>query len=160
MRKHIPPRVSLDLPGLVGTVQIFRVSGAIKREPAVDVWLAGGLVELQSIAQEWFVRMRGCGDDVLEAMHDGCPVACVEDAPFGYVNSFNSHVNVGFFYGALLADPTGLLEGSGKRMRHVKLKPGRKVNAAALGDLVDAAHMDIKARLGADRFPTSPFMPQ
>jgi len=160
MRKHSPPRVALHLPGLVGMVDIFRVSGAVKRDPAVDLWLAGGLEELQSIAQGWFARMRGCGDDVLEAMHDGCPVACVEDAPFGYVNSFNSHVNVGFFYGALLADPAGLLEGSGKRMRHVKFRPGRKVNAAALGDLVDVAYMDIKARLGADRSPTSPFMPQ
>ena len=151
MHKHRPTRVALDLPGLVGTVDIFRVSGAVKQEPAVDLWLAAGPVELQSIAQEWFVRMRRCGDDVREVMHDGCPVACVEDAPFGYVNSFNSHVNVGFFYGAFLEDSAGLLEGSGKRMRHVKLKPGRSVNAAALSGLVDAAYLDIKARLGGDR---------
>jgi len=160
MHKHRPSRVALDLPGLVGRVDIFRVSGAVKREPAVDLWLADGEVELQSIAREWFARMRRCGDDVREVMHDGCPVACVEDAPFAYVNSFNSHVNVGFFYGALLEDSAGILEGSGKRMRHVKLKPGREVNAAALGDLVDVAYMDIKARLGAGRSPTSPFMPQ
>jgi hypothetical protein len=91
--------------------------------------------------------MRECGDDVRELMHDGCPVACVEDAPFGYVNSFKSHVNVGFFYGALLDDPAGLLEGSGKRMRHVKLKPGLELNTQALCDLIDAAYMDITARL-------------
>ena len=72
----------------------------------------------------WFEQMRQCGDDVRELMHDGCPVACVEDAPFAYVNEFKSHVNVGFFYGAMLEDPAGILEGSGKRMRHVKLKPG------------------------------------
>jgi hypothetical protein len=81
-------------------------------------------------------------------MHDGCPVACVEDAPFGYVNSFEGHVNVGFFYGALLKDPAGLLEGSGKRMRHVKLQPGTKLNTAALRDLIDAAYLDIGMRLG------------
>jgi hypothetical protein len=46
--------------------------------------------------------MRGCGDDVRELVHDGCPVACVADAPFGYVNVFRTHVNVGFFYGAML----------------------------------------------------------
>jgi hypothetical protein len=151
VRKHSPPRVALDLPGLLGMVDIFRVSGAVGREPAVDLWFRDGLEELKSLAQEWFVRMRRCGDDVREVMNDGCPVACVADAPFGYVNSFNSHVNVGFFYGALLEDPAGLLEGSGKRMRHVKLKPGRSVNGAALGALVDAAYLDIKARLGADR---------
>jgi hypothetical protein len=116
----------------------------------VDIWLSDGPVELQSIAQKWFVGMRQCGDDVRELMHDGCPVACVEDAPFGYVNSFKSHVNVGFFYGALLEDPAGLLEGSGKRMRHVKLKPGPELSTAALRDLIDAAYVDIRARLGGE----------
>jgi hypothetical protein len=80
-------------------------------------------------------------------MHDGCPVACVEDAPFGYVNTFKNHVNVGFFYGALLEDPAGLLEGSGKRMRHVKLQPGADLDAASLRNLIDAAYADIKTRL-------------
>ncbi len=39
-----------------------------------------------------------------------------------------------------------LLEGSGKRMRHVKLKPGPEPNTAALRDLIDAAYLDIRAR--------------
>jgi hypothetical protein len=95
--------------------------------------------------------MRQCGDDVRELMHDGCPVACVDDAPFGYVNSFKSHVNIGFFCGALLEDPAALLLGSGKRMRHVKLSPGRQLNAAALSDLIAAAYVDIKGRLDAGR---------
>jgi hypothetical protein len=96
--------------------------------------------------------MRQCGDDVLEMMHDSCPVACVEDAPFGYVNTFKSHVNIGFFNGALLEDPAGLLEGNGKRMRHVKLTPSSASNAAALSNLIDTAYLNIKARLNADRY--------
>ena len=128
----------------------MRLSGAVKRDPAVDIWLTDDPIELRSIAQKWFVRMRECGNDVQELMHDGCPVACVEDAPFGYVNSFKSHVNVGFFYGAVLEDPAGLLEGSGKRMRHVKLKPGSELNTAALRDLIDAAYLDIGARLSGE----------
>jgi hypothetical protein len=135
---------------LIGRNDILRLSGGVKRDPAVDIWLTDGPIELRSIAQKWFVRMRQCGDDVRELMHDGCPVACVEDAPFGYVNSFKSHVNVGFFYGAALEDPASLLEGSGKRMRHVKLKPGPELNTAALRDLVDAAYLDIRARLGGE----------
>jgi hypothetical protein len=98
--------------------------------------------------------MRQCGRDVRELLHDGCPVACVGDAAFGYVNSFKRHVNVGFFHGAQLEDPARLLEGSGKRMRHVKLQPGRERNAAALGDLIDAAYTNIKARLAAERSAT------
>jgi hypothetical protein len=144
-------RIPLDLRGLGGRQVIFRLSGAVRRDPKVDVWLSDGPTDLQSLAQEWFAQMRLCGDDVRELMHDGCPVACVEDAPFGYVNSFKSHVNVGFFRGAMLEDPAGLLEGSGKRMRHAKLVPGRGLNGAALRELIDAAYADIKHCLGAER---------
>ena len=143
-----PRRIALDLRGLIGSNDILRLSGGLRRDPAVEIWLTGGPIELRSIAHKWFAQMRQCGDDVRELMHDGCPVACVEDAPFGYVNSFKGHVNVGFFYGALLKDPAGLLEGSGKRMRHVKLQPGTKLNTAALRDLIDAAYLDIGMRLG------------
>ncbi len=140
-------RIPLDLRALIGRDDLFRVSGGKRRDPAVDAWVMDGPVELRSIAQVWFRQMRQCGDDVLEVLHDGCPVACVDDVPFGYVNSFKSHVNVGFFYGAMLEDPEGLLEGSGKRMRHVKLKPGGELGAAALRDLVDAAYADVRARV-------------
>lgn len=91
--------------------------------------------------------MRACGEDVRELMHDGCPVVCVEDAPFAYVNVFKSHTNVGFFYGAYLDDPAGLLEGTGKNMRHVKLKPGREPDSVALGNLIHASYLDVKIRL-------------
>jgi hypothetical protein len=150
MRQHRPRRVTLDFRGLIGMSDIFRLSGAVKQDPAVAAWLTDDQVDLRSIARRWFVRIRQCGDDVRELMHDGCPVACVEDAPFAYVNAFKSHVNVGFFHGAVLRDPTGLLGGSGKRMRHVKLNPGRELNAAALSDLIDAAYLDIRERLGAE----------
>jgi hypothetical protein len=60
------------------------------------------------------------------------------------VNVFTAHVNVGFFQGAALPDPAHLLQGTGKFMRHVKLRPGTATNAAALGKLIDAAYWDIK----------------
>ena len=94
--------------------------------------------------------MRGCGDDVRELLHDGHPTACVTDAAFAYVNAFTAHVNVGFFHGAELADPDGLLEGTGTFMRHVKLRPGRDVDAGALTKLVEAAYADMKGRLKAE----------
>ena len=99
------------------------------------------------MARKWFAAFRDCGDDVLELMHDGCPVACIEDVPFGYVNVFKAHLNVGFYFGAELPDPAGLLEGSGKRMRHVKLKPGRELDSSALMSLITAAYSDVSARL-------------
>jgi len=129
---------------------MLRFSGAVQRNPAIDVWLNEQAPELGAIARQWFVRMRECGNDVCELMHDGCPVARVGGAPFGYVNVFKAHVNVGFFFGAELEDPAGLLEGSGKRMRHVKVKPGADLNFAALSPLIDAAYADIKSRLEAE----------
>jgi hypothetical protein len=133
--------------GILAMNETFRLTGAVERDPSIDVWLSKQADELHSIAHEWFARMRECGDDVRELIHDGCPVACVEDAPFGYVNVFKAHVNVGFFQGAALQDLARLLEGNGKRMRHVKLKPGSEVDSAALGALIVAAYLDIKARL-------------
>jgi hypothetical protein len=130
---------------------LLRFTGAVKRDPAIDTWLCRQREELRSFAEAWFARMRQCGADVRELMHDGCPVACVGDAPFGYVNAFKGHVNIGFFHGAALEDPAGLLEGTGKRMRHVKLRPGRELDAAALGDLIDAVHLDVRARLDQQR---------
>lgn len=126
----------------------LRYSGAVEEDPAIDVWLDARPDDLGSIAREWFGRMRECGADVRELIHDGCPVACVEDAPFAYVNVFTMHVNVGFYHGASLEDPAGLLVGNGKRMRHVKLRPGTDLDAVALRALIVAAYLDIKARLG------------
>jgi len=126
---------------------LLRFDGAVERATAVDAWLKKHKGELGAMARQWFEAMRKCGDEVREVLHDGCPVACLGDAPFGCVNVFTSHVNVGFFHGVALPDPAHLLQGSGKCMRHVKLKPGTPMNAAALKALVEAAYSDIKARV-------------
>jgi hypothetical protein len=131
----------------VDTVQLLRFNGAVEREPAIDAWMNEHAGELGAMAQRWFEVMRKCGDEVRELLHDGCPVACLGDAPFAYVNVFTAHVNVGFFQGAALSDPARLLQGSGKFMRHVKLRPGMPINSAALSNLIDAAYTDIKARV-------------
>lgn len=93
--------------------------------------------------------MRNCGPDVRELMHDGCPVACIDDAAFAYVNVFTAHVNVGFFMGASLNDPAGLLQGTGKRMRHVKVRPDEDLDSEALSALIERAYIDMKSILQA-----------
>jgi len=103
--------------------------------------------ELGAIAQRWFAVMRDCGDDVRELLHDGHPAACVGEAAFGYVDAFKSHVNVGFFRGTEIADPQGLLEGTGRFMRHVKLRPELEVDSAALTALIETAYADMQRRL-------------
>jgi len=127
---------------------IMRFPSAVKHEPAIDSWLRAQRADLRPFVETWFSHMRRCGADVRELMHDGCPTACVDEGAFAYVNAFRYHVNVGFFFGAMLDDPARLLEGTGKRMRHVKLWPGRDIDAAALARLVDMAYADLRARLG------------
>jgi hypothetical protein len=126
---------------------LLRFNGAVERDPAIEAWLNERQSELGAIARHWFEEMRKCGDEVRELLHDGCPTACLGDAPFGYVNVFTSHVNVGFFHGNALPDPARLLHGAGKFMGHVKLIPGTATNAAALSRLIDAAFADIKVRV-------------
>lgn len=126
---------------------LFRLDRVRRHDPEIDEWLSSDPVPLYSIARQWYGFIRQCGDDVSETLHDGCPTACVGDAAFAYVNVFKAHVNVGFFTGASLDDPTGLLEGAGKRMRHVKLRPGESVDEDALRGLIVAAYGDVKERL-------------
>ncbi len=126
----------------------LRFSGAVRRSAEIAAWFASDANPLRQTTRLWFEQMRGCGADVRELFHDGCPVACVDDAPFAYVNAFKAHASVGFFHGAALADPAGLLEGAGKRMRHVKLRPGEDLDADALSELIAAAYADIRRRLG------------
>jgi len=130
--------------------ELFRLPRAVRRDPAVEAWFAAPGEELRRLARPWFDEMRACGPDVGELLHDGFPTACVDDAAFAYVAAFSAHVNVGFFHGATLKDPDRLLDGAGKRMRHVKILWGRPVDEAALSRLIAAAYADMRKRLGTD----------
>ncbi|HEV8592000.1 MAG TPA: DUF1801 domain-containing protein [Pyrinomonadaceae bacterium] len=129
--------------------QLFLFPTAVKRDSDVGVWFDRHPDELGAIARRWFDIMRACGADVRELLHDGHPTACVGDAAFGYVNAFTAHVNVGFFRGAEIDNTGGLLEGAGKFMRHVKLRPGREVDEAALRKLIETAYVDMQVRVAA-----------
>lgn len=130
--------------------ELFLFPSAVRRDPAIEVWMQERSGELGAIALQWFEAMRGCGDDVRELLHDGHPTACVGEAAFGYVNAFKAHVNVVFFRGAELDDPKGLLEGTGKVMRHVKVSPDHDVDAAALTKLIEGAYADMKRRIARE----------
>jgi hypothetical protein len=55
---------------------------------------------------------------------------------YAYIMVLGSHVNLGFYHGTSLSDPSGLLDGNGKSLRHVKVR-----------DAVSAKHPAIKALL-------------
>jgi len=128
-------------------MELLRFNDTVEHDPNIDAWMKHHAGELGTIAHHWFEVMRNSGDEVRELLHDGGPVVCLGDVPFAYVNAFTSHVNVGFFQGASLPDPAHLLQGTGKFMRHVKLKPGTPANIAAISTLIAAAYTDIKSRI-------------
>lgn len=130
--------------------RLFRFPSAVEHDPAVASWMEARPDELGKIAHDWFRVIRDRGEDVRELLHDGHPTACVGDAAFAYVNAFTSHVNVGFFRGAELPDPTGLLEGTGRFMRHVKVRPGMELDAEALTRLIQVAYTDMRGRVESD----------
>jgi hypothetical protein len=130
---------------------LFRLNNTAKHHPTVALWLDNHRGPIGAIARRWFEVLRQCGDDVREVLHDGQPTACVDGAAFAYVDAFTAHVNIGFFQGAELPDPKGLLEGSGKFMRHIKLRPGAGADTAAISALIDAAYADLKGRLAKEQ---------
>lgn len=126
---------------------LFLFADATRNHPDVEAWMEELSGELGAITREWFAEMKDCGDDVNELLHDGHPTACVGEAAFAYVNAFKAHVNVGFFRGAELRDPEKLLEGTGRLMRHVKIKAGVRVESAALRRLIRDAYLDMQRRI-------------
>ena len=132
---------------MIGSTDLFILPEAAPYLPEIDEWLSGDPPELYSIARHWFTAFRQCGDDVSELLHDVCLTACVGGAAFGHVNVFKAHVNIGFFTGALINDPKSMLEGTGKRMRHVKIRSEDDIDSQALQELIRCAYRDIKDRL-------------
>ena len=131
----------------MSSVRIFTLDGAQKRDPAVEAWFGTKPEALGSIARRWFLLMRACGPDVLELLHDGHPTACIGNVALAYVNAFSDHVNVGFFGGAVLPDPAHILEGTGRFMRHVKIRPGGGLDERALRELISVAYVRMKDEL-------------
>jgi len=134
--------------------KLLYFSGAVVRDTEIDRWLERHPVDLAQIGQTWFTVFRQSGKNVRQFMHDGLATACVKDAPFGYVGIFKSHVNVGFFQGSTLHDPARLLEGSGKLMRQVKLKPNKPIDEVALRALIERAYNDTVANLARYQWAT------
>lgn len=126
---------------------LLRFIGKDLQDITFNDWLMEKPEELQPIAQKWFDVLKNSGQEVEGIFHDNYPIVCVDNAPFAYVNAYSAHVNLGFFYGAELPEPNGLLQGTGKRMRHVKLRPDSDYDEKEILILVEIAYADILQRL-------------
>ena len=68
---------------------------------------------------------------------------------YAYIAVQTTHVNLGFYHGASLADPTGLLEGTGKKLRHLKLRDIPSTKNPPILALLCEAIADRKRHAGA-----------
>ena len=67
---------------------------------------------------------------------------------YAYIAPQAKHVNLGFYQGAVLKDPTGLLVGAGKNLRHVKIRSLSEVSKPELGDLLKASLEERRRAVG------------
>ena len=67
---------------------------------------------------------------------------------FCYIAAYKVHVNLGFYRGAGLPDPEGLMEGTGKELRHVKVRDPSEVEQPALRQLVQLSLEERQVALG------------
>lgn len=58
---------------------------------------------------------------------------------YAYIAVQSSHVNLGFYHDASLADPTGLLQGAGKELRHIKIYDLSSIGNVAVANLLRQA---------------------
>jgi hypothetical protein len=120
--------------------------------PTVEEFLATYPPHVQEIA----LKARAL---VLDVMPDVLEIVDVPGKLIGYgtensyrgticvIIPYTNHVNLGFARGTSLADVAGLLEGTGKRARHVKLKSTEDVVRPALRSLLEAAMTEHQSHL-------------
>jgi hypothetical protein len=61
------------------------------------------------------------------------------NGPFAYIKAFKNDVNFGFWRGADIIDPEGILQGSGEKMRHIKLRSLTDINEKLFVDFIRQA---------------------
>lgn len=66
------------------------------------------------------------------------------NGPFAYIKAFKNSVNFGFWRGVDMHDPHGLLQGTGEKMRHIRLTSLEDIDGEAFTDFI---HQAVKLNL-------------
>ena len=111
----------------------------MKSYASFDDYFAGQARRNQDVIRtlRTFVRRVAPGLQESVKWGNGCWVK--GKAPVAYVYSAPDHVQFGFFRGARLKDPHGLLEGEGKYVRHIKVLKRSDIDESAFGSLLRQA---------------------
>ena len=111
----------------------------IKAYASFDDYVAGQSPKNQAIirALRRFVRRVEPGLREAVKWGNGCWIG--KDGPVAYVYSAAEYVQFGFFMGASLTDPKGLLEGKGRYVRHIKVRDRSAIDQGAFAPLLGQA---------------------
>lgn len=119
-----------------------------------DELMEGVDTDLRQIAEALRTTVFTLHPDATEVVRLGDRASCLGYGPkkmseaHCYIMPHKKWINLGFFYGALLDDPDELLEGTGKKLRHVKVRSLEAANNPAVKALIQAAMAERKAALG------------
>jgi len=119
-----------------------------------DELMEGVAGEVQAIADSLRKTVYEIHPACVEVVRLGDSAACMGVGPkkmseaYCYIMPQKDRVNLGFFVGAALPDPVGLLEGTGKTLRHVKVRSLDEAKSAVLHDLIRAALAERQGTLG------------
>ncbi len=105
---------------------------------SVDDFIAGLVPWQREAAEELRALIESAAPALSEGIKWSQPVFEL-DGPVCYIQSHEQNINLGFWRGVELSDPQGLLEGTGKKMRHVKIRKGEDIPTSALTALVQQA---------------------
>ena len=110
--------------------------------------------ELRGVSMEtWSKRLKGWHVDALRiiralvARHAPSATLSIKwgqpvwehNGPFAWARPAKNHLSFGFWRGAEMKDPNGVLEGDGDRMRHVKITSAEHADSLPLEDFVKQA---------------------
>lgn len=119
-----------------------------------DELLAGAEASVEEIARKLRNLILAVDPDAVEVVRLGDRAATYGVGPrkmseaYAYIMPQRTQVNLGFFSGSTLDDPEGLLEGTGKAMRHVKVSSIEDAGGPSLRRLVKAALLERQEALG------------
>ncbi len=114
-------------------------------EDPFEAILARGAPPIQDLANQARALIRSAYLAVVEVPWPRQGIAGYGVGPkkmseqFCYIAVFKNHLNLGFYYGAELPDPSGLLEGTGQLLRHIKIRTPGQLDDPALRQLIEAA---------------------
>jgi hypothetical protein len=115
-------------------------------EKTVDQYLEGLEPWQADIARELRTILQKAAPGAKESFKWAQPVY-ESNGPFAYIKAFKNAVNFGFWRGVDLRDPKGVLQGSGGKMRHIKLSQLADIDAELFSELIRQA-IELNSKKG------------